>query len=108
MNLRDEITQLGRGNVPRSAEPFDLSLVGKGDTVEVRTKTGSTFWLTRTRDSYEHGEFIYGISLVTNSKTFGQTTVNPAAMWVDKLIVTGRNFFVRGRPTSPVVSVQLV
>jgi hypothetical protein len=106
MNLRDEMTHLGGGNRPQTQEPFDLSLLNPGDTVEIKTASGSSYWLTPGRGFYCSGSTVYIVSVVSSSATFGQVTRSPSRSSAAKLVRIGYRFKINDTQTNVVVSVQ--
>jgi len=110
--LVTELPPRGRAPRPETLESVVLSAVQVGRVVEIKTVSGSTFWIARMMDSYliRNNTMMVGVTISSNSANFRGYGVSPYDVAVATTIRVGdRWMFSReGSLTSEVRSIRLV
>ncbi len=91
---------------------FDVGTLAVGDTLEVQTNSGSTYWIVRVRNSTRDTMWVDGVSITTNSQsvTKGRTSP-PSSCCITRYILRGQPMLMRGigvSKTSTVVSWRIL
>ncbi|MFZ1258159.1 MAG: hypothetical protein WAQ25_01695 [Candidatus Saccharimonas sp.] len=101
-------------------EWFDLGTMTIGEVLAIRTKTGSTYYITRLRGSRRTTQDVFGVMIMTDTNAIGvaRATLPPAECRVDRYITVGESLTFNIQPeyayrygsqaTSPVTSWKLV
>jgi hypothetical protein len=88
---------------------LDLSAVTAGNVVEIVT-AHSTFWFTILKNCKRTTTRLMGVSITTDSTTFGQIVRSPSSVTVDRYVVVGQEVQIgtSGGHTSEVSAIRVL
>ena len=81
---------------PAPVEYYDIGTMTIGQVLEVKTHTGSTYWITRVSGTYRTTTRVIGVSITSNSRGWGRTTSAPRDCAIDRYIYLGRRVRMSG------------
>lgn len=101
-------TQAAVGNRRVRGTALDFATLRVGDVMALFTESGSAWYFTRVDGSTSNDHHVKGVMVMTNSRRFGQSMVNPARLVVDRTVRIGMPFHVGSRGNTSDVERVLV